>query len=478
MNELNLLDQKLKPQVVHMLPEDVVRRYKALPVKLEGNILEVAMLNPDDLEALDEIKLLTGCEIKPIPASEKQLVATIDKYFRVEESTKQALIDMRMEGLKAAKKREGEPAEEVARAEDQPVVKLMNSIINGAIGAKASDIHLEPQDPEMRVRYRIDGVLHDVMTIPKHVEPALVSRAKIISNMDITEKRHPQDGHITVNFQGKPYDLRVSAMPDIVGEKMVLRILDKSQMLLGLEELGLVGKDEELINVLMSKPYGMIFVTGPTGSGKTTTLYSVLNRLNKEDVNIITVEDPVEFKLAGINQTQVNPAADITFANELRSILRQDPNIIMVGEVRDKETAEIAVQAALTGHLVLSTLHTNDAPSAVTRLIDMGVEPFLISSTVIGVVAQRLARKVCKECKGKGCNYCYQTGMKGRTGIFEIMTVTNGIKKLIQEKASASEIKELAIKEGMKTLQMSGEEKVKQGFCTKEEVSRVVYTEQ
>jgi type IV pilus assembly protein PilB len=429
------------------------------------------------LEALDEIKLLTGCEIKALPASENQLIATIDKYFRVEEATKQALIDMRMEGLKATKAREGEVVEEVARAEDQPVVKLMNSIINGAIGAKASDIHLEPQEPEMRVRYRIDGVLHDVMTIPKHVEPALVSRTKIISNMDITEKRHPQDGHLTVAFQGKPYDMRVSSMPDITGEKMVLRILDKTQMLLGLEELGLNKEEEEVIKTLISKPYGMIFVTGPTGSGKTTTLYSVLSRLNKEDVNIITVEDPVEFKLTGINQTQVNPAAGITFANELRSILRQDPNIIMVGEVRDLETAEIAVQAALTGHLVLSTLHTNDAPSAITRLIDMGIEPFLISSTVIGVVAQRLARKICKECQGKGCNYCYHTGMKGRTGIFEIMTVSNGIKKLIQEKAPAAEIKELAIKESMKTLQMSGDEKVKQGICTKEEVSRVVYTE-
>lgn len=476
--ELNLFEQKLSPQVLRMLPEDVIRRYKVLPIKLEGNILEVAMVDPDNLEALDEMKLLTGCKISPIQASENQLVATIEKHFRVEESTKQALIDMRMEGLKAAKKREGEETEEeVVRAEDQPVVKLMNSIVNGAISARASDIHLEPQDPEMRVRYRIDGVLHDVMTIPRHIEPALVSRAKIISNMDITEKRHPQDGHVTVTFQGKTFDLRVSSMPDIAGEKIVLRILDKSQMLLGLEELGLNKEEEEVIKTLISKPYGMIFVTGPTGSGKTTTLYSVLNRLNNEEVNIITVEDPVEFKLAGINQTQVNPAADITFANELRSILRQDPNIIMVGEVRDKETAEIAVQAALTGHLVLSTLHTNDAPSAVTRLIDMGIEPFLISSTVIGVVAQRLARMICKECKGKGCNYCYNTGMKGRTGVFEIMTVTNGIKKLIQEKAPASTIKELAIKEGMKTLQMSGEEKVKQKICTKEEVGRVVYSE-
>jgi type IV pilus assembly protein PilB len=424
----DLLDQKLSPQVVQMLPEEVVRRYKVLPVRLEGNILEIAMSDPDDLEALDEMKLLTGCEIVPVRTSEGQLSATIEKYFRVEESTKQALVDMRMAGLKSAKAKAGEAVEEAVRAEDQPVVKLMNSIVNGAISAGASDIHLEPQDPEMRVRYRIDGVLHDVMTIPKHVEPALVSRSKIISNMDITEKRHPQDGHITVAFQGKPYDLRVSSMPDIAGEKIVLRILDKGRMLLGLEELGFSKENEGMIRTLIAKPYGMIFVTGPTGSGKTTTLYSILNCLNREDVNIVTVEDPVEYKLAGVNQTQINPAAGITFAGELRSILRQDPNIIMVGEVRDLETAEIAVQAALTGHLVLSSLHTNDAPSAVTRLIDMGIEPFLIASTVIGVAAQRLARKICKECHGAGCNYCYKTGMKGRTGVFEIMTVSSGIK--------------------------------------------------
>lgn len=476
-NERNLFDQNIIPQIVHMLPEDIVRRYKVLPIKLEGNTLDVAMLNPDDLEALDEIKLLTGCDINPVHAQENDLIATIDKYFRVEENTLQTLVDMRMEGLKTAKKLKEETPEEVTRVEDQPVVKLMNSIINGAIVAHVSDIHFEPREPEMRVRYRIDGALHDVMKIPKYVESALISRAKIISNMDITEKHHPQDGHVTVSFQGKTYDIRVASMPDIVGEKILMRILDKSQMLLGLEELGFSKEDETTIKNLITKPYGMIFVTGPTGNGKTTTLYSILNRLNKEDVNIITVEDPVEFKLTGINQTQINAAAGITFATELRSILRQDPNIIMVGEVRDKETAEIATQAALTGHLVLSTLHTNDAASAVTRLIDMGIEPFLISSTVIGVIAQRLARKVCTECKGIGCRYCYQTGMKGRTGIFEIMTVSNEIKKLIHAKAAASEIKEVAIKEGMRTFQMSGEEKVKQGICTKEEVARVVYSE-
>jgi type IV pilus assembly protein PilB len=475
--EINLIDQEISPQVVHLLSEEVVRKYMVLPLKLEGNTLEAAMLNPQDLEALDEMKLLTGCEIKPLQTSEKQLVATIDKYFRVEESTKQALIDMRLEGLRAAREAREEVVEEIGRKEDQPIVKLMNSVINGAISAKASDIHLEPQEPEMRVRYRIDGVLQDVMNIPKHIEPSLISRAKIISNMDITEKRRPQDGHLTLSFGGRPYDMRVSSLPMISGEKMVLRILDKSRMLLGLEQLGLSADSQQVLKSLIAKPYGMIFVTGPTGSGKTSTLYSVLNRLNSQTENIVTIEDPVEYKLTGINQIQVNPQAGITFATGLRSILRQDPNIIMVGEVRDLETAEIAIQAALTGHLVLSTLHTNDAPSAVTRLLDMGIEPFLISSTVIGIVAQRLARLICVECKGKGCPYCYQTGMKGRIGIFEVMQVTDEIRKLILNRASAAEIKELGVKQGMKTLQMSGEEKVRQGLCTKEEVARVVYTE-
>jgi type II secretory ATPase GspE/PulE/Tfp pilus assembly ATPase PilB-like protein len=314
------------------------------------------------------------------------------------------------------------------------------------------------------------------MAIPRYIESSLISRGKILSMMDITEKRRPQDGHISYKYQGNVYDLRVSSLPDVAGEKIVLRILDKTRMLIGLENLGLSSEGEQLLKTLISKPYGMIFVTGPTGSGKTTTLYSILNRLNTEGVNIVTIEDPVEYKLSGITQVQTKPQIGVSFANGLRSILRQDPNIIMVGEVRDLETAEIAIQAALTGHLVLSTLHTNDAPSAVTRLIDMGIEPFLISSTVVGVLAQRLARMVCRECQGAGCNFCYQTGMKGRTGVFEIMPVTEGIRRLIIERAPAEAIKELAVKEGMKTLQASGEEKVNQGISTREEINRVVYS--
>ncbi|MBU0502270.1 MAG: GspE/PulE family protein [bacterium] len=470
-----LFEKQLSPQVIHMVSEDIVRRFKVLPIKLDGNVLELAMVNPNDLAVIDEIKLLTGSEIRPVPVSEGELLATIDKHFRIEETTKQALIDMRMQGLKESKDATA-VIEEISHSDD-PVVKLMDSIIHGAVSARASDIHLEPQEPEMRVRYRVDGILHDVMTIPKHVEPSLVSRAKIISKMDITEKRHPQDGHVSLTFEGKPYDLRVASMPDIAGEKIVLRILDKTQMLLGLEKLGLAKDSEDLVRDLISKPYGMLLVTGPTGSGKTTLLYSILSELNKEGVNIITVEDPVEYQLTGVNQTQINAQAGITFAGELRSILRQDPNIIMIGEIRDKETAEIAIQASLTGHLVLSTLHTNDAPSAITRLIDMGVEPFLVASTLIGVIAQRLARKICKECHGAGCNFCFKTGMKSRTGLFGVMKVSEEIKKLIQEKAPAPVIKELAVKEGLKTLQMAGDEKVREGLVTAEEVKRVVYTQ-
>ncbi|MBT3261804.1 type II/IV secretion system protein [bacterium] len=474
--EFNLIDLEINPQIAHMLSEEVVKKYRVLPLKLENNILEVAMVNPDNLEAIDEIKLLTGCEIKPVSVADNQLQATIEKHFRIEETAKQDLIDMRLAGLKAVQQKGQKIIENLERAEDQPIIKLLNSIINGAISAKASDVHLEPQEPEMRVRYRVDGILHDIMTIPRHIEQALVSRTKIISEMDISEKRQPQDGHASIHFQGETYDLRVASMPTVSGEKMVLRILDKNNMLLGLEKLGLGKDDEENIKSLITKPYGMIFVTGPTGSGKTTALYSILSQLNAQTNNIVTIEDPVEFKLNGINQTQINAKAGVTFANGLRAILRQDPNIIMVGEVRDLETAQIAIQAALTGHLVLSTLHTNDAPSAVTRLLDMGIEPFLISSTVIGSVAIRLARKLCTECHGKGCTYCYHIGLKGRTGIFEVMSVTDEIKKLILERASSTAIKDLAITQGFKTLQVNGQEKIKQGVCSPDEVKRVVYS--
>jgi type IV pilus assembly protein PilB len=475
---INLFETKINAQAVHILPEDIVRQYKCFPFALDKKTLKIAMTQPDDIIAIDEMELISGYKVKPYYADEDQIMVTIEKYFKIEESTKQTLVDMRMEALKKAKSQEDESkVAELRQSDSQPIVNLLNSIINHAIANKASDIHIEPSDPEMRIRYRVDGVLHDVMSIPKSAELPIISRAKILSNMDITEKRRPQDGHLSIKYLGKTYDLRLSCLPTILGEKIVIRILDKSQLLINLKKLGFSEQNENAIKSLIKKPYGMIFVTGPTGSGKTTLLYSVLNHLNNPKENIITVEDPVEYQLKGVNQINVNPQSGLTFASGLRSILRQDPNIIMVGEVRDLETAEIAVQSALTGHLVLSTLHTNDAPSAVTRLVDMGIEPFLIASTVIGVVGQRLARTICIKCNGKGCDFCYQTGMKGRTGIYEIMQMTDEIRKLILERASATEIKKLAIKQGMHTLQMCGQEKIKAGICTKEEIEKVVYTD-
>ena len=476
--EIKFKSKKFNTQVVRMISEDVARKYKVIAVKIEENNLYVAMANPANLPLIDELKLFTGCTIKPLKATEKEIMQAITQYYKIEEKSKQALIDMRLAKLKETK---GEktviiPIEEgLRRVEDLPVVRLVNDIINGGINVKASDIHLEPQDPEMIVRYRVDGILRDIMTIPKHIEPQVVSRVKVLSNMDITERRRPQDGHILLKREGKEYDFRVSSMLTISGEKMVMRIFDKSTMLISLEQLGFTKKDELRFSDSIKKPYGMILVTGPTGCGKTTTLYAVLKQLNSKERNIITIENPVEYKLSRINQIQVDEGVNMTFSTGLRTILRQDPDIIMVGEIRDKETAEIAIQAALTGHLVFSTLHTNDAPSAITRLIDMGIEPFLVSATVSGCMAQRLCRTICSECKGKGCDVCYNTGFKGRTGIFEFMTVSENIQNLIIERKPVSEIKKLAIEEGMRTLQENGKQKVVDGISTEEEVKRVVY---
>jgi type II secretory ATPase GspE/PulE/Tfp pilus assembly ATPase PilB-like protein len=374
--------------------------------------------------------------------------------------------------------------------------------MQAGINSRASDIHLEPQYPEMRIRFRIDGILHDIITVPKSVEAGVISRVKVLADMDITEHRRPQDGHISLKVNEKEYDLRVASSSTIAGEKVVIRILDKTGMLLGLDELGLADKDRQLFKALISRPYGIILVTGPTGSGKTTTLYAALGQIDALTKNVITIEDPVEYKLEGVNQIQVNPAANITFATGLRSILRQDPDVIMVGEIRDLDTATIAIQAALTGHLVFSTLHTNDAPSAVTRLIDMGIEPFLISSSVIAVIAQRLVRVVCPECKqaytpdaallkelglserkekfvfsgGKGCHHCMQTAYRGRVGVFEVMKVTDKIRELILQKQPATKIKEIVIQEGMATLRDAAVEKVIQGISAPEEIKRVIFT--
>ena len=461
--KVNLKAEKFKPQITMMIPEDVARKYKAIAVKIDGDSLCVALPDPSNLPVVDELCLLTGCAVKPLKASEKDITEAIDKCYKVADTSKQALVDMRLEKLKVtADKIEESEAEQTRNIEEIPIVKLVNDLIGGGIIAKASDIHIEPQEPEMVVRYRIDGALHDIMNIPKHIKPAVVSRIKILSNMDITERRRPQDGHIVLKKEGKEYDIRVSSMLTICGEKIVMRVFDKTAMLISLEKLGFTKEDELRFKELAKKPHGMMLITGPTGSGKTTTLYALLKQLSSQEKNIITIENPVEYKLDRINQIQVDEGINMTFATSLRTILRQDPDIVMVGEIRDKETAEIAIQAALTGHLVLSTLHTNDAPSAITRLVDMGVEPFLIASTIIGCIAQRLARRICSECKGRGCDSCYNTGYKGRTGICELMIVSENIQKLILEKKPASEIKKVAIKEGMSTLQENGRKKIYQ----------------
>ena len=505
---ISLATSTVNPQIAHLLPEDIVRSHKAIPVGIKGTQLQVAMVAPLDLALQDRMRLLTGYKISPMIASEKDIDQAISQHFSIREAAKQTLIDMRMEDLKVAEDGKELSIEELRQGvEEVPVVRLVNSIITGAINSKASDIHLEPQDPEMRLRYRVDGVLHDIMAIPKHVEPSVVSRIKLMADMDITERRRPQDGHISIKQDGKDYDLRVSTLLTVNGEKVVMRILDRSSLIMELDKLGLPPKDEAVFKDLVAKPYGMILVTGPTGSGKTTTLYGVLSQLNTVTDNIITVEDPVEYKLDGINQIQINPQSGITFATGLRTILRQDPNVIMVGEIRDVETAEIAIHAALTGHLVFSTLHTNDAPGAITRLIDMGIQPFLISSSVIGVVAQRLIRTICPDCKeayepsgevlreldlkagaelygktvlpqlyrGRGCQYCYQSGFRGRSGVFEMMRVSDELRRLILANEPAGVIREAAVKEGMSTLKSAGLEKVLQGISTIDEVRRAVY---
>ncbi|MEW6101774.1 MAG: ATPase, T2SS/T4P/T4SS family [Candidatus Omnitrophota bacterium] len=484
---LKLSEMEIKLEVLQLIPENIIRTYQVVPVKLEAGTLSIAMSDPLNLIALDEIKLVCHYKITPVISTKKDIQRVIERYFSLQQMVKQMLADIRLDRV----------------TDEASVSRLVDTVIQAGISARASDIHLEPQHPEMRVRFRIDGILHDIITIPRATEGSLVSRVKVLADMDITEHRRPQDGHISLKISDKEFDLRVSSISTITGEKIVIRILDKSSMLLGMSELGLSDRDKPLLASLVNRPYGIILVTGPTGSGKTSTLYAILSQMDTLTKNVVTIEDPVEYKLEGINQEQVNPAANITFSTGLRAILRQDPDVIMVGEIRDQETATIAIQAALTGHLVLSTLHTNDAPSAVTRLIDMGVEPFLISSSLIGVVAQRLVRVICPSCKeayaptteqakelglsekglsgisfyrGKGCPDCVHSGYRGRTGVFEIMHVSDKMQDLILAKQPATKIREVAISEGMSTLKDSALEKVMKGISTPAEIKRVIFT--
>ncbi len=495
---VSLSSTPVDPEVVRLVPQHIASRHKVLAFGRNGDRLLVALVDPLNLLALDDVRLVTGMDVEARITTEDELMQAINKYYHVGTIFEQAVVT----------EEEAAGDEEVSldrlreMVDEAPVVKLVNVILDQAIREGASDVHIEPHRNGLHVRYRIDGVLHDVMSPPKNLKAALVSRIKIVANLDIAERRKPQDGRIHLKVDGREIDLRVSTLPTMFGEKVVMRILDQSNALISLNRLGMASDVQATWEELASKPYGMILVTGPTGSGKTTTLYATLSKINTLDKNIITVEDPVEYQLPRINQVQVNPKAGLTFATGLRSILRQDPDVIMVGEIRDRETAEIAVQAALTGHLVLSTLHTNDAPSAFTRLVDMGIEPFLITSSVIGVLAQRLARQICAKCKeayrppreavrrlseelaevedlvlyrGAGCEYCRQTGYKGRTGVYELLVVTDRIRELVVRRASANEIREAARAEGFRTMRDDGIRKVLEGVTTIEEILRVVY---
>lgn len=488
---ISLSEYQVDPRAAALISERVARRHMAIPIGYEKGKLVLAMANPLDVHAVDDLRVITGYEIKPVVCTESEIVNAINRYLllSVEKAAESAAAEVEEVAVQKLKK----------VTEEAPIVKLADQIISEAVTQEASDIHIEPQEKDFKVRYRVDGVLHNVMSIPKKLQPGLLSRLKIMSELDITEHRLPQDGRCGLNVREKEVDLRVATLPGIYGENITIRILDKSQAIFKLEELGFGADMLEKFKLVYSKPYGAILVTGPTGSGKSTTLYATLNILNSPEKKIITVEDPVEYRLPGIVQVQANPKIGLTFANGLRSIVRCDPDIIMIGEIRDLETAQIAVESALTGHLVLSTLHTNDASSALTRLIEMGVEPFLVSSAIDCVLAQRLARRLCSECKeaykpsdeilrenfpdckgdlviyrAKGCRKCLNTGYKGRIGIYELMLVSDEVGRICVEKRSSEEIKKVAIQEGMRTLRENGLEKVKEGKTSIEEVLRVV----
>ncbi|MFE7063088.1 GspE/PulE family protein [Sutcliffiella sp. NPDC057660] len=484
-------DEKL----MHVISKDFAKRNLLIPLKKEHDRLFVAMADPMDFFSIDDLRLSTGFEIEPVIATKDDILRSINKYYEVADT-----IDEFMDILEPASSVKVE--DERITQDDSPVVRLVNQILQNAVQQRASDVHIDPHETKVVVRYRVDGVLKTERTLPKHTQNVLIARIKILGNMDITEHRVPQDGRIKTNIDYHPVDVRVSTLPTVYGEKVVMRILDMSSSLNDLSQLGFNPKNYERFIDLITKPTGIILITGPTGSGKSSTLYAGLNYLNSEEVNIITVEDPVEYQLEGINQIQVNTNVGMTFAKGLRAILRQDPNIIMVGEIRDKETAEVAIRASLTGHLVLSTLHTNDSISTITRLIDMKVEPFLVGSSVNGVLAQRLVRKVCRDCmkqdeptvrekeifakrgltielisRGKGCGTCNMTGYKGRLAIHELLVINDDMRKVIMNNQPISRIRELAYENDTVFLIDDGLMKVKQGLTTTEEILRVALQE-
>ncbi|MBU4457748.1 MAG: type II secretion system ATPase GspE [Candidatus Omnitrophica bacterium] len=483
-----------------LVPEEYARRNLSLPISKHLNSLTVAFVDPLNLIAIDNLRHMTGCEINPIISTKSDLVRAMDEFYGKEDLLKDAISDSyELEEFQTEKPKEDENLsldELVARAEEAPIVKLIDLVLMQAIKDRASDIHIEPFRQKINIRYRIDGVLYEIPPPAKHLLPAIVSRVKILANLDIAERRLPQDGAFLVKVEKKGIDIRVSTIPTIHGEKVVMRILDKSSTPLNLEELGFESQNLEDFRKAINSPYGLILTTGPTGSGKTTTLYAALNEIKSPRKNISTVEDPVEYKLEGINQVQVKPGIGLTFANALRSFLRQDPDIIMVGEVRDLETAQICIRSSLTGHLVLSTLHTNDAPSAISRLIDIGIEPYLISSSLLLIGAQRLVRRLCPECKEayeatskivkdfnikqellykpKGCDYCSHTGYRGRIAIYEILVINDTLRELISKGADLGEIKKTIKDMGIKSLVDAGLKKAEEGMTSLEEILSII----
>ena len=494
---IDLSEQTIDPTAAGMISASVARRYQALPLAWDEHRLVLAMADPSNVFAIDDIRTITKREIKVVVATRAGILEAIEKFNRM---------DGEAESISAQAASESEPDDDLSSmrevVEDAPIVKLVNMLISQAVADRASDIHIEPAERDLRVRYRIDGVLHEVMRPPKSIQAGVISRLKIMADINIAERRIPQDGRVNVNLGGKSVDLRVATLPTVYGEKIVLRILDKSTALLKLSDLGFLPSSMARYEQSYRKPYGTILVTGPTGSGKSTTLYATLNILNDDTKNVITVEDPVEYRLPGVNQIQTNNKAGMTFAAALRSILRSDPDIVLVGEIRDRETATIAIEAALTGHLVLSTLHTNDAASTPTRLIEMGVEPFLVASALDCIVAQRLARRLCDRCKVPyepslselaqagwdseadggapqlfrpgGCASCGRTGYRGRFAIHEVLTVTEEIERLVVDRDHSEDIKKMAVAQGMLTLRQAGLTHVSQGTTSIEEILRVV----
>jgi type IV pilus assembly protein PilB len=506
---INLSYFEIDPAVVKLIPFETAKRYQILPLSRVGASLTIAMVDPTNVFAMDDIKFMTGFNIEPVVASESSILAGIDKAYG---GTKEENLETVMQSMSEmgdtdvelqSEEQQMELAELEKAADEAPVVKLVNVVLGDAVKRGASDIHIEPYEKEFRVRFRIDGILQSIMSPPLKLKDAITSRLKIMAKLDISEKRLPQDGRImlkmNVGGRKKQLDFRVSTLPTLWGEKIVLRLLDKENLRLDMTKLGFEAESLVKFEKAILKPYGMVLVTGPTGSGKTNTLYSAISRLNQPDTNIMTAEDPVEFQLGGVNQVQMKEQIGLNFAAALRSFLRQDPNIILVGEIRDFETAEIAIKAALTGHLVLSTLHTNGAPETITRLMNMGIEPFLVATSVHLICAQRLVRRICKDCievmdvppqtlvdagftleesktvkiqKGKGCGVCNNTGYKGRCGLYEVMEVDDEIRELVLVGASALELKKKAIERGMITLRRSGLIKVAAGMTTLEEVAR------